>query len=196
MHPTSVAVKLDALPGPISGSPIFIFSKLTSGSCTISSRFPDVSSLIASPLSTISCSILAGHSSVCCPFPTQPDVRTCPKYSVASTFFSHVYRFPTHPFVGLLVSTAYSLLLHSTDCQHTDSRIANPKHYHLPDISHIVSSLHLLASTAEIHRCSQACRQKLLASTSCSTWFHPQNAFAPSTLLQMAPLLQCGPCLG
>ena len=29
-------------------------------------------------------------------------------------------------FVGLLVSAACSLLSHSTDCQHTDSRIANP----------------------------------------------------------------------
>ena len=81
-------------------------------------------------------------------------------------------------------------------CQHTDSRIANPKHYHLQDVSHRVSSLHLLASTAEIHRCCQACRLKLLASTSCSTWLHPQNGFAPSTLLQMAQLLQCGPCPG
>ena len=66
------AVKLDAPPGLITGSPIFLFFKLTSSSCTISSWFPDLSSLIASPLSTISCSILARHSSVCCPFPTQP----------------------------------------------------------------------------------------------------------------------------
>ena len=50
--------------------------------------------------------------------------------------------------------------------------------------------LHLLTSTAEIHRCGQACRQKLLASTSCSIWL---SDFAPSTLLQMAQLLQCTP---
>ena len=42
-------------------------------------------------------------------------------------------KFATHPFVGLLVPAACSLLSHSTDCQHTDSRIANPKHYHYPD---------------------------------------------------------------
>ena len=64
-------------------------------------------------------------------------VRTCPKYSVVETLISHVCRFPTHPFVGLLVSTACSLLSHSTDCQHTDSRIANPKHCHLPDVSRV-----------------------------------------------------------
>ena len=46
------------------------------------------------------------------------------------------------------------------------------------------------------HRCGQASRQKLLASISCSTWLHPQNGFAPSTLLQMAPLLQRSPCPG
>ena len=74
-------------------------------------------------------------------------VHTCPKCSVASTLFSYVCRLPTHPLVGLLVSAACSLLSHSTDCQHTDSRIANPKHCHLPDVSHSVSSLHLLAST-------------------------------------------------
>ena len=33
---------------------------------------PHVSSLIASPLSNVSCPILAWHSSVCCPIPTQP----------------------------------------------------------------------------------------------------------------------------
>ena len=33
---------------------------------------PHVSSLIASPLSNVSCPILARHSSVCCPIPTQP----------------------------------------------------------------------------------------------------------------------------
>ena len=38
--------------------------------------------------------------------------------------------YTTHPFVGL-VSTACSLLLHSTDCQHTDFRIAISKHCHL-----------------------------------------------------------------
>ena len=115
---------------------------------------------------------------------------------VARTLFLHVCHCPTHHVAGLLVSDACSLLSHSTDCQHTDSGIANSKHCHLPDVSHSVSSLHLLASTAEIHRCGQACRQKLLASTSCSIWLHPLNDFAPSTLIQMAPLLQCCPCPG
>ena len=35
--------------------------------------------------------------------------------------------------------------------------------------------------------------KKLIACTSCSTWLHPQNRFASSTLLQMAQLLQCNP---
>ena len=99
-------------------------------------------------------------------------------------------------FVGLLVSAACSLRSHSTDCQHTHSRIADPKQHHLPDVSHSVSSLHMLASTAGIHGCGQACRQKLLASTSYSTWLHPQNGFAPCRLLQMVQLLQFGPCPG
>ena len=135
---------------------------------------------------------------MCCPIPTQPGhpaVRPylskmfCRKYNV-----SHVCRLSTHPFAGLVVPDACSLLSHSAGCQHTDSRIANPKHYHLQDVSHSVSSLHLLALTAGIHRCGQACRQQLLASTSCSIWLHPQNGFAPNTLLQMAQLLQCSPC--
>ena len=37
----------------------------------------------------------------------------------------------------------------------------------------------LLASTARIHRCGQACRQKHRASTSCSIWLHPLNGFGP-----------------
>ena len=94
-------------------------------------------------------------------------------------------------FVGFLVPAACSWLSHSTDCQHTDSRIANSEHCHLQDVSHNVSLLRLLPSTTRIHRCGQACRQKLLASTSCSMWLHPLNGFAPSTLLQMARLLQC-----
>ena len=121
---------------------------------------------------------------------------SCSASVLVQNVLSRVCRFPTHPFVGLLVAAACSLLSHSTDCQHTDTRIANPKHDHLPDVSHSVSSLHLLASTEEIHRCGRACRQKLLASTSYSTWLHPQNGFAPSTPLQMAQLLQCSPCIG
>ena len=155
-------------------------------------------SLIASPLFTIYFSILARHSCV------QPNfhrslgilqyVRTCPKCSVACTLFSYVVRLLTLLFIGLLIPAACSLLSHSTDCQNTDSRIGNPKHYHLQGVSHSVSSLHLLASTAGIHRRGQACRQKLLASTSCSIWLHPLNVFTPSTLLQTPQLLQCSPC--
>ena len=78
-------------------------------------------------------------------------VRTCPKCSVASTLFSHICRFPTRPLVGCW------FLLRAPCCRvpwtaNTHPRIANPKHYHLPDVSHNVSSLHLLASTSEIHR--------------------------------------------
>ena len=98
-------------------------------------------------------------------------------------------RFPTRPFVGLLVSAACSLLSHSTDCQHHRSK--NCKSQALSPSRRLTQLvLHLLASTGEIHRCGQACRQKLL------NLAHPQNGFAPSTLLQMAQLLQCSPCPG
>ena len=111
-----------------------------------------------------------------------------PKCSVASATFSHVCRLLTHHFAGLLVPAACSLLSHSTD-------VTNPKHYHLQDASHSVSSLHLLPSTAGFHRCGQTCRQKLLASSS-SIWLHPLNDFVPSTHLQIAQLVQCSPCPG
>ena len=54
-------------------------------------------------------------------------VRTSPKCSVANRNFSHVCRFPAHPFAGLLVPAAYSWLSHSTGCRHTSTRIASPK---------------------------------------------------------------------
>ena len=53
-------------------------------------------------------------------------VRTRPKCSVARTLFSHVCRFPTHPFeLDCWCLLRAPLLSHSTDCKHTDSRIAN-----------------------------------------------------------------------
>ena len=58
-------------------------------------------------------------------------VRTCPECFGARTVCSFVCRFPTHPFVGLLVSAACSLLSHSTSCQHTISRMQVPQ-----DVSH------------------------------------------------------------
>ena len=172
----------------ISGSPIFLVCKLSSDSCTISSNAPF--------LTASSSSILARHSVVCCPHnlgipKKQPYLSKC---SVSSTTFSHVYHWPTHPLIGLLVPDACFFLMHSTDYQHTGSRIASPKHYCLPDASHNVSSLRLLASRARIHRCGQACRQQLLESTSYSTWLHLPSDFAPDTLLQMAQLLKCSPC--
>ena len=108
------AVKLDAPPGLITGSPIFLFFKLTSSSCTISSWFPDLSSLVVSPLSTISCSILARHSSVCCPFPTQPGHPLVRPY--LSKMFYHkctlCARLPisNSSFRWIVVSAACSLL--------------------------------------------------------------------------------------
>ena len=113
-------------------------------------------------------------------------VLTCPESAVASTTCLHVCHLATHPCAGLS---------DSTDCQHTNSRTANPRHFRL-DTSHIVSSLLLSESTKGIRRCGQACRQKHHASTSCSIWLHPLNGFVPNQFLQMAPLLQCGPCVG
>ena len=167
------AVKLDAPPGMMSGSPMFLFFKPASGSCTISSWFPDVSSLIASPLSTISCSILARHSSGCCPNPAQPGHPAA------------------HPYLTKMFCRKYNLFARWPLANSSLCWIVGPC-----CVLHNVFSLLLLASTARIHRCGQACRQKLLASTSCSTWLHPQNGFAPSIRLQMAQLLQCSSCSG
>ena len=152
------AVKLDGPPGLIPGSPIFLFFKLASGSSTISS---DASNKIASPLSNISCSILARQSSECCPLPTQPG-HPCSTSVLVQNVLSQVQFFCTSATCQLillldgLVPAAYSVLSHSTDCQHTNSITAIPKHFRLQDASHNVSLLHLLASTERIHRCGQA----------------------------------------
>ena len=69
----------------------------------------------------------------------------------------------------------------SMDCHHTDSRIANTKHYHHLDVSHNVLSLHLLASTASINRCGQTFLSK-------TPRIH-LIFFVPSTLLLLAQLL-------
>ena len=113
----------------------------------------------------------------------------------ACTIFPLICHWPTHPLVRWLVPAAYSWLLRSTDCQHTSSRIANPKHYHLQDVSQSVSSLLLLASTTRTHRCGQACRQELLAFTSHSIWPLLQNGLVPSRPLRVAQLHQRSPCL-
>ena len=120
-------------------------------------------------------------------------VRTCPECSGVCTIFSDVCHCPTHPFVGLLVLAECSLLSRSTDCQHTNSRIARSKRYRPQDVSHNASLLLLLASVRQILRCGQACRQRLLASISHSIWL---NDFGPNRFFQVAPLLQCSPCPG
>ena len=78
------AVELDAPPGLISGSPIFLFFQIC---IWLFRNFFSCLNFFASPLSTISCSILARHSSVCCPIQDNLGrmqcVHTCPKYSVA-----------------------------------------------------------------------------------------------------------------
>ena len=124
----------------------------------------------------------------------------------ASVFFqnvlSQIHSFCTSATVQLILLLDCWCLLRASCC--CIPRTANtqiqemqiPSICHLPDVSHSVSSVHLLASTAEIHRCGQACRQKLLTSTSCSIWLHPLNDFGPNKCLQMAPLLQCSPCPG
>ena len=177
----------------ISGSTIFLFFKVTSGSCTITSTFPDVSSLIASPLSTISCSILARHSSVCCQIP-HPAVRPY----LSKMFCRRCKLFARLPLANSsfcwIVGPCCSLLSHSTDCQHTESRIANLKHHHLQDVSHNVCSLLLLASTAGIHRCGQACRQKtprihlMFNLAPSSEWFRPKHTSPNGTTSPMSSL--------
>ena len=100
------------------------------------------------------------------------------KCSVASILFSHVCRFPNSSFcwiVGvccvLLAVAFHGLPTH---------RFKNCKSQTLSPSTRLTQRVFM--STAETHRCGQAYRQKLLASTSCSTWLHPQSGFAPSTL--------------
>ena len=93
------AVNLDAPPGLISGSPTFPFFQTCIGYFHIFSKCLNYTS----PLSTISWSILAGHSLCAAQFQHSLGilqyVRTCPKCSVASTLFLHVCHCPTHPFL-------------------------------------------------------------------------------------------------
>ena len=139
------AVKLDAPPGLTSGSPVLLLFKLTSGSFTTTSCFSHVSSLIAPPLSNISCSILVGQSSVCGPIPILLGilsyVRNYPDCSVVSTTFSHVYHLPTHPFVGSLVLAACSLLLRSTDTQVQELQIPSVIAFKAPHLGNVFSLL-------------------------------------------------------
>ena len=169
------AVRLDATPGLISGSPIFLFFKFASGSSTISPT-----SLNFNCVTFVQHFLFNSCSAVLCVLSYSSSTwASCRTSVLIQNVLSQVQPFRTSATFQLillmdcLVSAACSLLLRSTDCQHTDSRIANTKHHHFQDVSHSVSSLNLLASTAAIHQCGQACRQKLLASTSCSIWLHP-----------------------
>ena len=113
-------------------------------------------------------------------------VRTNPKCFVASTTFSHICRLPTHPFVGLLVPAACSLQSHSTDCQHTDSRICKSQALSPSRrLTHRVF-IALVGVNSRKHRCGQACRQKLL---SCSPW-HEDYDMAFSHVLSLESCLQ------
>ena len=97
-------------------------------------------------------------------------VRTCPKCSVASTLFSHCW---------CLLRAPCCCIPRTANTQ--NSGIANPKHFHLQDASHNVSSLLLSTSTAGIHRCGQACRQKhppihlMFTLAPSSIWFRPKQ---------------------
>ena len=116
-------------------------------------------------------------------------VRTCPECVGASTLFSLVPHWPTHPLVGSLVSATHSWLSHSTDYQHTNSRIASPKRYRPQDISQNASLLFLSASARE----NSSVRSSLPTQTPripltfnlvpSSEWSRPKR------------VRQCGPCL-
>ena len=137
----------------------------------------------------------------CCPIPTQPGHPAVRPY-LSKNLLSQVQPFRTFATRQLILLLDCWFLLRAPCCR--IPRTANtqnqelqiPSICHLLDVSHNVSLLRLLASTAGINQCGQACRQKLLASTSCSIWLHPLSDFVPSTLLQMAQLLQCSPFPG
>ena len=127
------AVKFDATLGLISGSPIFLFLH---NSCSAILR------------------VLSNSNATW---------ASCSTPVFVQNVLSQVQPFCTSAACQLIFLLDGWCLLRApccTDCQHTDSRIASPKHCHIPDVSHSVSSLHLMASTAEVHRCGQACRQK------------------------------------
>ena len=189
-HPLGVsAVLLDAPPALISGSPIFLLFqtgiRFSYNFFLISRRLKFNCIAFVHHFLLNSCSALFGVVQLQHNLGILQCVHTCPECSGASTVFSHVCHLPTHYFAGLLAPDVCSFLSHSTDCQHTNSRIASPKHYRPQGVSHNVFSLLLIASAEGIHRCGQACRQKIIASISCSTWLHPLSGFAPS---------QCSPC--
>ena len=187
------AIKLDAPPGLISGSPIFLFFQAciwlfhTFFRCLNLNCISLVHKLLLNSCSAI-LRVLSNSNATW---------ASCSTSVLVQNVLSQVQPLCTSATcAGWLVPAACTVLSHSTDSQHTNSKIANPKHFRLQAVSHNVPSLLLSASTAGIHQCGQACQEKLLASTSCSTWLHPQNGFGPNKFLQMAPLLQCSPCLG
>ena len=162
---------------------------------------PHVSSLIASPPSNVSCPILARHSSVCCPIPTQPGHPAVRPY--LSRMFCRTYSlFARLPLANSSVCWIVGPCGVLFCCRIPRTANTQIQELQIPSIitfqtSHTAwSSLHQLASTAGIHLCGQACRQKLLTSVSYSMWLHPLNGFVPCTRLQMAQLLQCSPCTG
>ena len=140
---------------------------------------------MASPLSTIACSVLARHSSVCCPIPAQPGHPAVRPY--LSNMFCRT--FTTRQLVLLL--DCWSLLRapccrisRTANTQSQELQIPSTitfKHYHLQDASHNVFSLLLFASTARIHRCGQACRPKtprihrMFNLAPSSEWFRPKH---------------------
>ena len=102
------AVELDAPPALISGSPIFLFFKLTSNSGTISFRFPDVSSFIPPTLSTIYCSILARHS---CVLPVSDTTWTsCNTSVLVQNVMSQIHFYTSAAFQLIILSDCWFLL--------------------------------------------------------------------------------------
>ena len=80
---------------PALGSLLRFFPSWVCLPLSLTPRLPDVSSLIASTLSTISCSILA-RLCVCCPFPTQPGhpaVRLSARLPLPKTSFYWIVGF-------------------------------------------------------------------------------------------------------
>ena len=176
------AVKLDAPPGLISGSPVFLFFKFASGSSTISSA---ASILIASPLSTISCSILARHSSVFYPIPRQPG------HPAARPYLSKIFCRKYTLFARLPLSNSSFCWTVGVCC------VLLAQELQIPSIVTFQTS-HTACLHCTCWRQQQKfigavklADKKLLAPTSCSIWLHPLSDFGPNKFLQVAPLLQC-----
>ena len=162
------AVKLNAAPGLISGTIFFLFSRCLEFSCITFVHhfwFKSCSALCVLPISNTTWA-------------------SCSTSVFVQNILSQVQSFRTSAAFQLILLLDCWCLLRAPCCH--ISRTANTQIQELQILRIITfqtSHTACLYCTCwrqqqKFIRCGQACRQKLLASTSCSTWLHPKNGFA------------------